>query len=93
MKNDITNKGPVGTINEFYTALSKYRDENPTQRRGQAVFNVMSHLHQHAANAFRGGINDPFHDDSKSDFFIELCFNILFFDEAKDIIKQIKTNS
>lgn len=70
-------------IDEFYAALSKYASENPAQRRGQATFNVMSYLHPEAADVFRGGSNDPFHDSSKSDTFIELCFNILFGAKAK----------
>jgi hypothetical protein len=78
-----------GTINEFYEELSKYMDENPSQRKGQATFNLMYILHPKEADVFRGGANDPFNNSSKSDFFIKLCFNILFFDVAKETIKML----
>lgn len=62
------------TKQEFFAALAMYQALNPTQRRGQAVFNLFATLTDHQGipmNATVGTEFDPFYFDDRVEAFLE----------------------
>lgn len=61
---------------EFLEKLTDYHIEHPSQRYGQAVFNLMYELLPAYADIFRGSHMDPFYKDDRAGAFIEACIRI-----------------
>lgn len=60
----------------FYDKLEKYRKDHPTERLGQAAFNLAYKLKPREALQYQNTIHDPFYHDERTDQFIKLCFSL-----------------
>lgn len=52
-------------MNEYLNLCVLTRAANPSWRKGQTYFNVLSNVRPDIAESIRGTDLDPFHDDSK----------------------------
>jgi hypothetical protein len=58
----------------FYELAALYHKHQPDLRRGQCIFNLMTHVHPTMASKYAGGPIDPFHDNSKIRVFVDTCY-------------------
>lgn len=61
----------------FDETIKQYTKDNPNQRKGQIVFNVMYTMYPDAANLFRGTELDPFYNDKKIAKFTFECIKFV----------------
>jgi hypothetical protein len=61
------------TVEQFHSELVRYRDRHPSQRYGQAVFNLMYEIAPVSADLYRGTLIDPFHNNGVAARFISAC--------------------
>lgn len=58
---------------QFHSHLLGYIESHPSQRHGQAAFNLMAELYPGEARKFTGTAFDPFYNDSRVDAFVRAC--------------------
>lgn len=63
-------------LDEFLRIVNEKTQLNPTWRKGQTLFNVLSKLHPKLAECIRGTNNDPFYNDENIDNFYKYIINI-----------------
>ena len=59
------------TFTEFIQAVVQHYHANPGWRVGQAYFNVLATMRPEMAEQIRGGVLDPFYQDSRIPVFLE----------------------
>lgn len=67
----------MNKFDSYLLVASHYWSEHPTQRRGQAHFNILHAINPVVANRIRTTLADPFSDDSRMDAFLIVVSNLL----------------
>jgi len=62
---------------QYMRNVTDYMSHHPTQRRGQAHFNVLYVMYPHIANQVRGCEIDPFMDDTLLPYFMDFVYDAL----------------